>query len=163
LFSDGAAAAVVTGARRRADGPEIVASRSVFYPGTEDIMGWDISERGFAIVLSPRLPELIRGRLAVDIDSFLAEHELSRRDIGCWVTHPGGPKVLEAVEDALGLHAGELALSWESLARFGNFSSGSVLQVLEAALLGPRPAPGTAGLILAMGPGFCSEMILLRW
>lgn len=163
LFADGAAAAVVTGARRRCEGPEIVASRSVFYPGTEDIMGWDISERGFAIVLSPRLPELIQARLAADLDRFLAEHELTRGEIRSWVTHPGGPKVLEAVEDALGLNAGELALSWESLARFGNFSSGSVLQVLEQTLLKRRPPAGTPGLILAMGPGFCAEMILLRW
>jgi alkylresorcinol/alkylpyrone synthase len=163
LFSDGAAAVVITGSQRRLDGPEIVSSRSVFYPGTEDIMGWDISERGFTIVLSPRLPDLIRRRLAGDLDTFLAEHELSRRDIGSWVMHPGGPKVLEAVEEALELRDGQLAVSWECLARFGNFSSGSVLRVLEEVMLNRRPAPGTPGVIMAMGPGFCSEMILVRW
>lgn len=163
LFSDGAAAVVLAGARRRSDGPEIVGSRSVFYPNTEDIMGWNISERGFAIVLSPQLPDLIRGRLAADLDAFLAEHELGRRDIGCWVMHPGGPKVIEAVEDALELRDGELAASWESLARFGNFSSGSVLRVLEEVMINRRPTPGTPGVIMAMGPGFCSEMILVRW
>jgi alkylresorcinol/alkylpyrone synthase len=163
LFSDGAAAVVLTGARRRCNGPEVVGSRSVFYPNTEDIMGWNISERGFGIVLSPRLPDLIRSRLAADLEAFLGEHEVARTDIGSWVMHPGGPKVLEAVEDALDLRHGELAVSWESLARFGNFSSGSVLRVLEEVLVNRRPAPGTPGLIVAMGPGFCSEMILVRW
>ncbi|HVA82458.1 MAG TPA: 3-oxoacyl-[acyl-carrier-protein] synthase III C-terminal domain-containing protein [Candidatus Binataceae bacterium] len=164
LFGDGAVAAVVAGRDRLAHGPpEVVATRSVFYPGTEDIMGWDISEKGFSIVLSPKLPELIRCRLAGDVDAFLREHRLTRGDLGSWVIHPGGPKVLEAVECALGLGSRELEASWECLSRVGNLSSGSVLCVLEETLEHRRPAPGTMGLILAMGPGFCSEMLLVRW
>lgn len=163
LFADGAVAAVLAGAERGEAGPAIVANRSVFYPDTEQIMGWDISEKGFAIVLSQELPELIRRRLTADVDAFLGSHGLTRGDIQSWVIHPGGPKILQAVEIALGLCQGELALSWECLSEFGNLSSGSVLKVLEAAMTTRRPEPGAPGVILAMGPGFCSEMMLVRW
>jgi alkylresorcinol/alkylpyrone synthase len=163
LFADGAVAAVIAGGERLSDGPEILSQRSVFYPGTEDIMGWDISEQGFAIVLSKKLPDLIKCHLGANVDSFLAENGLTRRDIGTWVIHPGGPKVLEAVETALGLRQCELRLSWETLERVGNLSSGSVLCVLEEVMTHHRPVAGTIGLIAAMGPGFCSELILIRW
>jgi alkylresorcinol/alkylpyrone synthase len=163
LFADGAVAAILAGAERSSRGPAIVSSRSVFYPDTEDIMGWDISEKGFAIVLSQRLPELIKLRLGADVDSFLAANGLTRGEIKSWVIHPGGPKILQAVETALGLCHRELALSWECLAEFGNLSSGSVLKVLEATMAGRRPELGAPGVILAMGPGFCSEMMIVRW
>lgn len=163
IFGDGAAAAVITGSERAAKGPEIISHRSVFYPGTEKIMGWDISDKGFAIVLSQQLPALIKENLAGDVDAFLGSNGLTRRDIGSWVFHPGGPKVLEAVEFALNLHERELQLSWESLSRIGNLSSASVLCVLEDTMMQHRPRAGTMGLIAAMGPGFCSEMMLVRW
>jgi alkylresorcinol/alkylpyrone synthase len=163
LFSDGAAAAILTGAGRKTQGPEILATRSAFYAETEQVMGWSISERGFAIVLSRELPRLIRERLRSDVDEFLASHGLKRCEIGCWVVHPGGPKIFEAVEAALELHGGELDTARECLAKSGNFSSGSVLHVLEDVMLNRRPRPGTYGLIVAMGPGFSSELILVRW
>ena len=174
LFGDGAAAAVVTGGGLAANGPmssrdaasqgpRILASRSVFYPDSEDIMGWDISEKGFKIVLSARLPEMIREVLAGDVESFLAEHALQRGDIGSWIIHMGGPKVLDAIQDALRLRDRDVERSWECLRRFGNLSSASVLLVLEDAMMNQRPAPGTLGMLLAMGPGFCSEMLLVRW
>lgn len=163
IFADGAAAAVVAGTRRPSPGPEILDHRAAFYPDTEDIMGWDISEKGFAIVLSQKLPALIIDNLADDVDAFLAANGLARRDIGSWVIHPGGPKVLQAVETALDLHERELRLSWESLERIGNLSSGSVLCVLEDTMTHHRPPAGTMGLIAAMGPGFCSQFVLVRW
>jgi alkylresorcinol/alkylpyrone synthase len=163
LFGDGAAAVLVAGGERRLPGPEIAATRSIFYPGTEDVMGWDISEKGFRIVLSPEVPEMARIHLGKDTDEFLAEAGLRRSDIGCWMLHTGGPKVLEAMQEALGLHDGELAVSWECLRRCGNLSSASVLQVLEETLERRRPAPGTWGVLAAMGPGFCSELLLLKW
>lgn len=168
LFGDGAAAVVVSGARAapdapRAGGPEILGSQSVFYPDTEEIMGWDISEKGFRIVLSPQLMDLIRRNLGRDIDAFLKSQNLSRTDIGSWTIHNGGPRVLEAMQDALGLRQGEAQISWNSLSRIGNLSSASVLMVLEDTLKDHHPEPGTLGLLLAMGPGFSSEMILLRW
>jgi alkylresorcinol/alkylpyrone synthase len=163
LFGDGAAAVVVVGERRRAEGPRIVATRSVFYPDSERVMGWDISERGFSIVLSADVPEVVRRHLRGDVDAFLEEHCLRRADIASWVCHPGGPKVLEAMEEALELPDGALALTWDSLREVGNLSSTSVLLVLADTLESRRPPAGSWGLLLAMGPGFCSELVLLRW
>lgn len=163
LFGDGAAAAVLVGSGRSSVGPEIIGSRSVFYPDTERVMGWDVSERGFTIVLSADVPEVARRHLARDVDAFLAEHGLARRDIGLWISHPGGPKVLQAMEEALDLPDGALESSWRTLREVGNLSSTSVLLVLQDALARRDVAPGTWGLMLAMGPGFCSELVLLRW
>lgn len=163
LFADGAAAVILVGADRPCAGPAILGTRSVFYPDSEEIMGWDISEKGFQIVLSPRLPEFIQSRLGADLDHFLADYSLARSDIGNWVIHTGGPKILEAVERALGLTDRDLRLSWDGLRRHGNISSASVLLVLEETMMSCRPAPGTLGILAAMGPGFSSEFILLRW
>ncbi len=162
LFGDGAAAVIVTGAEVSARGPEILDSRSIFYPETESVMGWDISEKGFRIVLSPEVPTMAKEQLPRDVDLFLADHGLRRGDIGAWVLHPGGPKVLESAAAGLGLPASALELSWESLRKVGNLSSASVLLVLEQ-FLARDFAPGTYGLLAAMGPGFCSELVLLRW
>jgi len=163
LFGDGAAAVIVAGAECNLPGPRIVATRSIFYPGTEDVMGWNVSEKGFRIVLSPEVPEMARKHLGRDTDEFLAGEGLERSDIGCWLLHTGGPKVLEAMEEALNLRDGELSVSWDCLRKAGNLSSASVLQVLEETMERRRPAPGTWGLLAEMGPGFCSELVLLRW
>ena len=163
LFGDGAAAAVIVGADREEAGPQIVASRSVFYPDSEDVMGWDISESGFRIVLSADVPDVVRRHLRGDVDSFLAVHGLKRGDIRTWISHPGGPKVLEAMQDALELPDDALESAWRTLRELGNLSSTSVLLVLQEALEGPTPEPGSFGMMVAMGPGFCSELVLLRW
>jgi alkylresorcinol/alkylpyrone synthase len=163
LFADGAAAVIVTGDEVDSGGPVIRATRSVFYPQTEEMMGWNISEKGFRIVLSPEVPKLIREHLGHDVDAFLADQGLKRGDLKSWVLHTGGPKILEATADALGLHNGQLEASWECLKRVGNLSSASVLVVLEDVMRNRRPEPGTLGLLAAMGPGFCSELLLLEW
>lgn len=155
----GAAAA----ANRRQPGPRVLATRSVFYPDSERVMGWDITERGFGIVLSADVPEVARKFLRDDVDRFLADNGLARGDIGSWVCHPGGPKVLEAMEQSLELPEGALDVTWRSLREVGNLSSTSVLLVLQDTLDHHRPPPGTRGLLLAMGPGFCSELVLLEW
>ena len=163
LFGDGAAAVLVAGAERKTDGPEILATRSVFYPNSEHVMGWDVSEKGFRIVLSREVPEVIEEHLASDVDAFLEENGLARSEIGCWILHTGGPRVLEATAAALDLPDDALAVSWECLRRTGNLSSASVLVVLEEVMTKRRPPPGTYSLLAAMGPGFCSEFVLLRW
>lgn len=163
LFGDGAAAVVVTGENRPADGPRIVDSRSVFYPDSEQVMGWDISETGFKIVLSSDVPVVAREKLRPDVDAFLAEHGLVRDDIASWVCHPGGPKVLEAMHESLELPPGALDVTWRSLREVGNLSSTSVLLVLAETMESHRPPPGSYGMLIAMGPGFCSELVLLRW
>lgn len=164
LFGDGASAAVVVGSARGSTGPEVVDSRSVFYPDTEDVMGWDIGSHGFRIVLSAAVPAVARERLPGDLDAFLGSHGLSRNEIRSWVCHPGGPKVLQALQDGLDLQRDDLRHSWENLAARGNLSSASVLLVLRDAIDDPRrPRAGSHGVLLAMGPGFCSELMLLRW
>ena len=164
LFGDGAAAVVVAGANVPVNnGPEIIATASVFYPDTEEVMGWDISEKGFRIVLSREVPDVVREHLGPDVDALLAEHGFKRSDVGSWVMHTGGPKVLEAAEESLGMKKGEIQASWDCLRRVGNLSSASVLCVLEDVMLNRRPAPGTLGVMAALGPGFCSEVVLLRW
>jgi alkylresorcinol/alkylpyrone synthase len=140
-----------------------VASRSVFYPDSEQVMGWDISETGFKIVLSSEVPEVAREKLRPDVDAFLADQGLTRDDISSWVCHPGGPKVLEAMQESLELPPGALDVTWRSLREVGNLSSTSVLMVLAETLEHHRPAPGSYGMLIAMGPGFCSELVLLQW
>jgi alkylresorcinol/alkylpyrone synthase len=163
LFGDGAAAVVLAGSDCGLPGPTILDTRSVFYPDTEEMMGWDVSEKGFHIVLSPQVPDLIRRQLANDVDSFLGDLGRSRTDVGSWIMHSGGPRVLEATASALGLENGQLSASWDCLRRTGNLSSASVLVVLEEVMNNRRPAPGTLGLLAAMGPGFCSELVALEW
>lgn len=163
LFGDGAAAVVVVGDERPADGPRILATRSIFYPDSERVMGWDISESGFQIVLSAEVPQVVRDHLRADVDAFLADQGLARGDIASWISHPGGPKVLEAMAEALELPEGALDVTWRSLQEVGNLSSTSVLLVLRDTLDSHRPPPGSYGLISAMGPGFCSELVLLQW
>jgi len=168
LFADGAAAVIVTGEEFEREGndptgPTIRATRSVFYPDTEEMMGWNISEKGFRILLSTEVPNLIRQNLGRDVDAFLADQGLGRSDLQSWVLHTGGPKVLEASADALDLHNGQLDASWDCLRKVGNLSSASVLVVLEDVMKNRRPAPGSLGLLAAMGPGFCSELVLLQW
>ena len=163
LFGDGSAAVILSGAARDACGPEVLATSSSFYRGTEDVMGWDISSRGFKVVLSMEVPNMVRKHLAHDVDAFLAEHGLTRDDISTWIMHTGGPKVLEATAEALDLPDGALQVSWDCLARAGNLSSASVLIVLEEFINRRRPAAGSYSVLAAMGPGFCSELVLLRW
>jgi alkylresorcinol/alkylpyrone synthase len=167
LFGDGAAAVVAIGAARaeRLDvaGPRVLATRSHLYPGTEGVMGWNIGADGFGIVLTAEVPDLVHRYLGPDIRDLLAEHELTVPDVGAWVSHPGGPKIIEAIEDELGVGPRALEMTWRSLAEVGNLSSASVLHVLRDTLRDRPPPAGSPGMLMAMGPGFSSELVLLRW
>jgi alkylresorcinol/alkylpyrone synthase len=143
--------------------PQVIATRSIFYPDTERIMGWDVVNTGFKVVLSSKVPTLVRAHVREDVDTFLASEGLGRRDIRHWVAHTGGPKVLEAFEEALELPDGALGRSWRSLRETGNLSSASVLFVLGELLRSGEARPGDLGVLMAMGPGFCSELVLLQW
>ncbi len=168
LFGDGAAAVVMVGARRAATmslgpGPRVVESRSRLYPDTERVMGWDIGSTGLRIVLDATVPDLVEKHVRVDVDGFLADHGLTVADISTWVAHPGGPKVLQALERSLDLPADALAVTWRSLADVGNLSSSSVLHVLADTMSGPTPPADSHAMMVAMGPGFCAEFVLLCW
>jgi alkylresorcinol/alkylpyrone synthase len=163
LFGDGAAAVLIGGGDRAGRGPRVLDTRSIFYPGTERVMGWDIVDSGFKVVLSPQVPQLVRERVRSDVDSFLASHGLARRDVRHWICHSGGPRVLEAFEEALELPRSALQRTWDSLQQVGNLSSASVLFVLNDLFDSREARAGELGLLIAMGPGFCSELVLLRW
>lgn len=165
LFGDGAAAVVLGGGERPvpAHAPRILATRSVLYPETEWVMGWEIVDDGFKILLSSKVPEVVEANIARDVDAFLADHGLARTSIQHWVAHTGGPKVLEALRAALALPPEALEPSFRSLREVGNLSSASVLFVLSDFLEGGPAKPGDLGLMAAMGPGFSAELLLLRW
>ena len=163
LFGDGAAAVIAVGAGRPSPGPRVVDSRSQLYPDTGRIMGWDFGASGMKIVLDAQVPAIVEQYLGADVRAFLAQHGLTVDDVGAWVSHPGGPKVIEAIEAALGVGGNPLELTWSSLDRVGNLSSSSVLHVLRDTLDLRSLAPGTPMVVMAMGPGFCSEMVLLEW
>jgi alkylresorcinol/alkylpyrone synthase len=168
LFGDGCAAVVLTGdevalPKPPVHAPSILATRSKFYRHTEYVMGWDIRDTGFRIVLSPDVPKVVLENLRGDVDSFLAEHHLTLADIKSWIFHSGGPKVLEATEKSLELPEGALALSWKSLREVGNLSAASVLCVLEDTLNNHPGERGTYSILAAMGPAFCLELVLLKW
>jgi alkylresorcinol/alkylpyrone synthase len=109
------------------------------------------------------VPALIRNHLRQAVDLFLARYELTRRHIRHWIAHTGGPKVLEAMEIALELPSHGLERSWRSLAELGNLSSASVLYVLSDLLNSADAQQGDWGVLLAMGPGFCAEIVLFHW
>ncbi len=166
LFGDGASAVVAVGERRaeRVDpaGPDILDSRSHLYPDSLRTMGWDIGTHGFEIVLGPEVATVVEQYLGDDVTNFLAAHDLNISDVGAWVSHPGGPKVIEAITATLGLPDDALELTWRSLSEVGNLSSSSVLHVLRDTIA-KQPPSGSPGVLMAMGPGFCSELVLLRW
>jgi alkylresorcinol/alkylpyrone synthase len=162
LFGDGAAAVLVAGDQVKLNGPKILGSACSLSPDTQDVMGWKISEKGFQIVLSPDVPSVVKENFGRDVDAFLDQHDMTRAQVDSWIMHPGGPKVIEAVADALDLHHNELQLSWDSLQRYGNLSSAAVLVMLDEVMT-RRPKAGSRSVLAAMGPGFCSEMLLLEW
>ncbi|GAB7145649.1 type III polyketide synthase [Mycobacterium riyadhense] len=166
LFADGAAAVVAVGERRArevgAAGPDIIDSRSHLYPDSLRTMGYDVGSAGFELVLAKDLAEVVEQYLANDVTTFLAAHGMTTTDIGAWVTHPGGPKIINAITECLKLPPEALELTWRSLGEIGNLSSASVLHVLRDTIAKPPPS-GSPGLMIAMGPGFCSELVLLRW
>ena len=163
LFGDGAAAVVAVGANRPEPGPRVVDSRSHLYPDSLRTMGWDVGCGGLKIVLDAEVPAIVQQYLGDDVRSFLAAHSLHVEDVAAWVSHPGGPKVIEAIESELGLDTAPLELTWRSLDQIGNLSSSSVLHVLRDTLDQCCLTSGTPGMVIAMGPGFCSELVLLEW
>ena len=158
LFGDGAAGLIL----RRGSGdslrPQIAAVGEHMWPDTEDMMGWSIEDDGFGVVLSPDIPRCARDRVRPALDSFLARHGLVLRDLDGVIMHPGGRKVLESVEAALGLPRQAFEHSWQVLANYGNMSSPTALFVLDRTI-----EAGASGrhLMAAFGPGFSISFALL--
>lgn len=165
LFGDGAAAVVLAGARHPAAvrGPRVVGSLSRFFPNTERAMGWDVVDEGFKVVLSPAVPEIAREHVPALVDELLSQHGLARGQVASWIAHPGGPAVIRAMCAGLELPDAALEPTRRVLARVGNLSSASVLFLLEQFRREMRPARDSHGVLLAMGPAFGAEAVLLRW
>jgi len=183
LFGDGAVALVARGTRARGRAPiraraerrrrpqpirvpalpRVIATRSEVYPDSGGALGWRLGPDGFRIVLTAELAEVVARRLGESVTGFLAEHGLTVDDIGTWICHPGGPKVLDAAQRALKLPEDALASSRRSLALAGNMSSASVLHILELTVADNAPAAGTFGMMIGLGPGVSAELLLLRW
>lgn len=172
LFGDGAAAVVLAGEEtphgQRPTSvdepcPRVVATKSTFYPNTEHLMGWNINQNGFNIVLSAEVPELVTSQLRGTVEDFLDENDMSMNQICSFIMHSGGPKVLQAMENSLSLPPGALSASWNSLRQRGNLSSASVLTVMQDYLYNRPGSPGCFSMMGAMGPAFCSELLLLQW
>ena len=166
LFADGAACVLVCGddveLKQDKPMPFIHGTASKWMPDSEDVMGWDIKNSGLHVVFSKSIPTIISKWLGPFIHEFLGEYDLSAEQIDNFVAHPGGKKVLAAYEEALQLREGQTNISRDILRENGNMSSPTVLYVLEQFML-QENNPHTFGLLVALGPGFSGEALLLEW
>jgi alkylresorcinol/alkylpyrone synthase len=162
LFGDGAAALVAAGGRA-GGGVRVIASRSEVYPDSGELLGWQLGSDSFRILLTAELADVVERRLGGSVTSFLAEHGLTVEEISTWVCHPGGPKVIDAIQRSLKLPDSAVEMSRRSLAEVGNLSSASVLHILEQTIGTRPPPPGSVGLMIGLGPGVSAELVLLKW
>lgn len=158
LFGDGAVAAIVS-AREDATGPTLGASHEHTWPDSLDVMGWDVADDGLKVVFSRDIPTLVREDFTPIAEAFLAREGLAAADIGSFVCHPGGAKVIEALEGCFSLDDGAMSHTREVLRAHGNMSSATVLFVLKAALDAGEPGPL---LLTTLGPGFSTALMLVH-
>jgi alkylresorcinol/alkylpyrone synthase len=163
LFGEGAAAVLLSGDQITSKGLEILATRSTFWPDSLDIMGWNLMNSGLQVVFSQSIPHIVETRARENLEKFLGDNDLLMSDIQHFILHPGGAKVIDAYEKALGAGNGELSVCRDVLRRYGNMSSVSVLFVLSEHMRTNRLGTGEYGIISALGPGFCSENILIKF
>lgn len=162
LFADGIAACLIMGDKQKVTSNRkinFVAAESKLYYDTLDIMGWNFTNNGFQVLFSSGIPTLIADNVRGDVTSFLTKYELSLPAIKNFIFHPGGKKVLNAYEEALDMSEDCLQTSREIMREYGNMSSSTVLYVLERFL---HKYEKGYGLMMSMGPGFSSEMVLLK-
>ncbi len=157
LFGDGASAALLCSS---GEGPEIVANGEYTWPDSLDVMGWDVADDGLRAIFSRDIPELVTSKLHDVVTAFLREHDLGLRDVDRFICHPGGAKVLDALEVAFELEPGSLADAREVLREYGNMSAATVMFVLERSLRNGRP--WRRALVSALGPGFTAGFTLLQ-
>jgi alkylresorcinol/alkylpyrone synthase len=160
LFADGAACAAVS---TEGDGPVLVDFASGFDFAHIDALGFTLSAEGFRIVLDPSIPDRIAASVTDVVDGLLVKNGLTRADVGLWGLHPGGSRILDLAQQALGLTDAQMAPSRRVLRTYGNMSSPTILFVLAEALSVEEPPPGTAGVLAAFGPGLGVEAVLLRF
>ncbi len=169
LFADGAACALVCGdevkinqIRKRCTSPSVMAAQSILMPDSLDVMGWNIKDQGLFVVFSRDIPHIIENWLKPNVEDFLLKNNKTLEQMAQFILHPGGKKVLDAYRKALNLSPSKINQAFEVLKRFGNMSSATIFFVLKRHLELEAPE-GDYGLMAALGPGFSSEMMLLRW
>ncbi len=165
LFSDGAAAVVVVGDKHplaNRKGIRLLDSLSTIYDDSLDVMGWDVRDNGLKVIFSKDIPAIVHGSVRRNIQELAERNNIDMHEIKHFVVHPGGPKVIDAYEEALNLESDEMRFTRAVLRKHGNMSSPTVLYVLKEFLDSTEFAPGKYGLISALGPGFSSELILFR-
>jgi predicted naringenin-chalcone synthase len=160
LFADGAGAVILgdeASSEDAATGWRLAATGSYLFPGTADAMTWSVGNHGFAMTISPELPSLIQANLGGWLSAWLDRNGLAINDVRSWAVHPGGPRIVEAVDAAMGLQREQTAVSREILASHGNMSSATVLFIIEA-LLARKAEPPC--VVLGFGPGLVAEAAL---
>ncbi|MED1467987.1 type III polyketide synthase [Bacillus salipaludis] len=169
LFADGIACALICGddvniehLRSRKTSPAIIATQSTLMPDSLDVMGWDIRNQGLFVVFSRDIPKIIESWLKPNVNDFLEQHGMKLSQFGYFIAHPGGKKVLDAYVSALGILPSMTHISFEVLKDYGNMSSATILYVLKR-FMELETNKGENGLCTALGPGFSSELLLLRW
>jgi alkylresorcinol/alkylpyrone synthase len=162
LFGDGAAAVLVSGEGTGDGGPAIIGSRSTIWYDSLDVMGWELNQHGLKVLFSRDIPTIVSEWVLPSLLEFLEENGITLKDLTHLIAHPGGTKVLEAYRQTLGLTNGQLDRARDVLTRFGNMSSPTVLFVLKEFIEARAVGEGEYGLVTALGPGFSSEMLLIR-
>jgi len=157
LFGDGASAALISCA---GDGPKIVAGGEYTWPDSLGVMGWDVTNEGLKAIFSRDIPELVTSKLHEVVVAFLGDHGLTLRDIDSFICHPGGAKVLDALEVAFELEPGALRDARDVLRDYGNMSAATVMFVLDRAIR--TRTPWKRALVSALGPGFTAGFTLLE-
>ncbi|MGE6629665.1 type III polyketide synthase [Bacillus sp. NPDC077027] len=169
LFGDGIAAALLSGKNAAVEYtnlktiPAVIGTQSVTMKDAEDVMGWHFTNEGFQVIFSRDIPTIISGWLKEQVDFFLAQHRFSEEDISVFLAHPGGKKVIEAYIHSLSLNEQKLQSSKEVLKQNGNMSSATVMYVIKDYLEKNSVQENEIGLCGALGPGFSSELLLMRW
>ncbi|MGI9534739.1 MAG: type III polyketide synthase [Thermodesulfobacteriota bacterium] len=165
LFSDGAAATLIAGKEHKlynSSNINLIDSYSTTYYDSLDVMGWDVVETGLKAIFSKDIPTIVRNNVKENILEFIEQYDLSIANLKHFVLHPGGAKVLDEYEKALGLENGSIKHSRKVLKEHGNMSSPTVLYVLKEFMHSNEYNSGEYGLISALGPGFSSELILFQ-
>lgn len=166
LFGDGCGAVLMVGRNHplaKQGLPQIIDNRSFLIPNTVQLMGLDVVDSGFRNILRPEVSDYVKKGLHPLIHSLLAAHNLEVDNLSRWIVHPGGPKIIDTIEAEFGLDSRALQLSRNTLAEIGNISSGTVLYMLDKILSEEQTPANSYGLMVAMGPGFSQEAILLKW
>ncbi|MDQ0254081.1 alkylresorcinol/alkylpyrone synthase [Evansella vedderi] len=169
LFADGVSCALIVGDEvvkgeklSKKPVPSILGTQSTLMKNSLDVMGWHVNDHGLQVIFSKDIPTIVQQWLKPNIETFLLEKNIELQQIGHFVAHPGGKKVLDSYEKALGYDRGMTETARTILKNFGNMSSATILYVLKE-FMTQGPEQGDLGLMTALGPGFSSELLLLEW